>query len=204
MPLIRYITKHVVVPLVIYYLILIKKGGTTTIQLYSIIPIIIVVFILYRIFLRVRRNIGWQLLNPRKMQVVTAIFFIIGLIFLVEGAFRVISLISSITGILIGAVFAYYGAGMTRFEKRDGQVYYRPNTWMGSLVTAIFLGQLIYSIYDMYTLTKPDGLQGRLILTSTHQVQTTSYDVATLWTSGLTLIMFAYYVVYNTILLRKH
>jgi hypothetical protein len=167
----------------------------------SIVTIILSIFILYRIFLRVRRNIGWQQLNPGKMQVLIAIFFIIGLIFLILGAFHPISLVSDAAGILIGAIIAYYGADMTRFDKRDGHYYYRPNAWIGSLVTAIFLGRLIYRMYEMFTLGNLGGPQGGLSLTD--KLATMGYNADAPWTSGLLLIMFAYYVMYYIILLRK-
>ncbi|KRF13550.1 CcdC protein domain-containing protein [Paenibacillus sp. Soil787] len=170
-------------------------------QLQNIVFIFLGIFILYRIFLRVRRNIGWQQLNPGKMQVLTAIFFIVGLIFLIEGAFHPISLISDIAGILIGLILAYFGAVMTRFEQRDGRWYFRPNTWMGSLVTAIFFGRLIYRLYEMYTLGNLGGSQGGLTLTD--RLATMGYNAESPWTSGLLLVMFAYYILYYIILLRK-
>jgi hypothetical protein len=165
-------------------------------QLHNLIIIIVGALILYRIFLRVRRNIGWQQLNPGKMKLLTTIFVIIGLIFLIEGAFHLVSLISDIAGILFGVILAYYGGLMTRIEQRDGSWYYRPSIWIGSLVTVLFLGRLTYRIYEAYTLGNLAGSQGGLT--------SIGYDANTPWTSGLLLIMFAYYVVYYNILLRKH
>jgi hypothetical protein len=170
-------------------------------QLQSIVTIILGIFILYRIFLRVRRNIGWQQLNPGKTQVLIAIYFIIGLIFLISGAFHPISLISDAAGILIGAIIAYYGADMTRFEQRDGRYYYRPSAWIGSLVTAIFLGRLIYRMYEMYLQVNLGGPQGGFSMTD--RLATMGYNADAPWTSGHLLIMFAYYVTYYIILLRK-
>jgi hypothetical protein len=166
-------------------------------QLQIVLYVIIGVFILYRIFLRVRRSVGWQQLNPGKMRLFAAIFFFVGLIFSVEGAFHTVSLISDAVGILIGVILAFYGAVMTRFELRGGSWYYRPNTWIGSIVTLIFFGRLILRIYDMYMMANHVGLQEGLTLTDRMQT------VVGGWTAGLLLVMFAYYVVYNMIILRK-
>jgi hypothetical protein len=159
--------------------------------------IIIAAIILFSIYRRVRRNIGWQQLNTRKVKFRTALLLIIGLIFLAAGAFKPISLISDIVGILIGIGLAYYSGGMTRFEQREGNWYYRPNTWIGSLVTAIFIGRLIYRFYKLYSLGNLSGIQ------SGQSFQNMSYVNGSSWTTGLLLIMFAYYVFYYIILLRN-
>ncbi|WP_160725188.1 hypothetical protein [Bacillus sp. USDA818B3_A] len=167
-------------------------------HLYSIIVIIaIVIFGIYR---RVRRNIGWQELNPRKLVIRTIIFFIIGLVFLFGGLTHPISLISDGIGILLGILLAYYGAALTTFEKREMFWYYRPNIWIGSTVTFIFLARLIYRFYRMST--------SGILTTAATQKQTNSYQnmnaaFGNSWTAGLLLIMFAYYIFYYLILLRK-
>jgi hypothetical protein len=160
---------------------------------------IIAALILFSIYRRVRRNIGWQQLSQGKIWFRTVLLFIIGLIFLGEGIFHPISLISDVVGILIGIVLAYYSAGMTRFEKREGGLYYRPNTWIGSIVTIIFLGRLGYRIYGIYT----QGSLGALQASQTNGWQNIGYAVGNSWTAGLMLIMFAYYVIYFILLLRK-
>lgn len=161
--------------------------------------IIIVGLLLFSIFRRVRRNIGWQPLELGKLRWRTAIFFIIGLLFLIEGAFHPISLLSDAVGILVGTLLAYYGAGMTRFEQRDNRWYYRPNTWIGSMVIVIFFARLLYRFYEMYLLTKSGGLQGA----QAGSLKNMGYDVGNPWTAGLLIIMFAYYVTYYIYLLRN-
>jgi putative flippase GtrA len=164
-------------------------------ELKVMVMILIGVFLLYRIFQRVRRNIGWQLLNPKKMRVSAVIISLVGLVFLVEGGMSAASLLSDLAGIAAGVILAYYGALWTRFEQRGGSWYYRPNLWMGSLVTVLFLGRLVYRIYDIYTIAKAGGLQNGFA--GSLQASSTG------WTAGLLLIMFAYYAVYNTIILQK-
>jgi hypothetical protein len=163
--------------------------------------ILIICLVLFSIFRRVRRNIGWQQLNPKKMTARITIFCIIGLLFLAEGVLHPISLLSDAVGILIGVVLAYYGAGMTQFEKRDGKLYYRPNTWIGSIVTAIFFGRLIYRFYEMYAVMKSGNLQANY--SQNNGFQNMGFSASDPWTAGLMLIMFAYYTVYFIFLLRK-
>lgn len=161
--------------------------------------ILIIALILWSIYRRVRRNIGWQHLNHRKLLVRVVIFFIIGLIFLAGGVFHPISLVSDIVGIILGMVLAYYGSTITSFEQRENRLYYRPNIWIGSIVTFLFLARFIYRFYGIFaggTLTKIQ--QGQ-----TNDFQNMGYAVGNSWTSGLLLIMFAYYIFYYMILLRR-
>jgi hypothetical protein len=161
--------------------------------------ILIGALILFGIFRRISRNIGWQLLIPRRIIVRTAIFCFIGLIFLSAGATKPISLISDIAGIIIGVGLAFYSGVLTRYERRDGKLYYRPNTWIGLVVIALFLGRLIYRFYKMYMIGKTINVGQN----QTGNYQTMQYMAGNSWTAGLVLIMFAYYVIYYIILLRN-
>jgi hypothetical protein len=151
---------------------------------------IIIALIIFSIYRRVRRNIGWQKLNQGSLVFRTVLFLIIGLVFLAGGVLHPISLISDVVGVLLGIILANYGAAMTSFEQRDGGHYYRPNIWIGSIVTVIFLVRFIYRFYGLFT----GGLQQ----------QNMSYTVGNSWTAGLMLIMFAYYINYYRILIKRH
>ncbi|CAG7653765.1 hypothetical protein ACFQI7_31230 [Paenibacillus allorhizosphaerae] len=163
----------------------------------GIIIMLLCLFVMYRMFRRVRRNIGWQQLEPGKMRLFTVIFSVIGMLLLIEGAFYATSLISDAIGILLGLMLAYYGAALTRFEQRGGRWHYRPNTWIGVAVTVLFFGRLIYRFYDMYSMPQGGGVQGGLTLAGKLQTMVSG------WTAGLLLVMFAYYVGYNLLILRK-
>lgn len=157
----------------------------------TVIYVVIGLFLVQRIYLRVRRSIGWQTLSPRKMRIFTVIFCIVGLIFLAEGALSAISLISDAAGIGIGIALAYFGASLTRFEYREGRWHYRPNIWIGGVVSVLFLARLAYRISDLFTMAGQDNMQESW------------KQMSGGWTSGLLLIMFAYYAIYYSILLHK-
>jgi hypothetical protein len=161
--------------------------------------IVIIALILFSIFRRVRRNIGWQKLKKGNLVFRTVLFLIIGLVFLAEGIYHPISLISDAVGILLGIILAYYGVTLTRFEQREGRLYYCPNIWIGSLVTVLFLGRFIYRFYELFAGGTLSGLnQGQ-----TKDLQNMGYTFGNSWTAGLMLIMFAYYIIYYTILIKK-
>ncbi|NEZ00874.1 DUF1453 family protein [Heyndrickxia shackletonii] len=161
--------------------------------------IFIIALILWIIYRRVRRNIGWQHLNQGKMLFRMILFFIIGLIFFAAGIAHPVSLISDIVGIILGIILAYYGSSITSFEQREDRLYYRPNIWIGSIVTFLFLARFVYRFYGIFV----GGTYAKLQQGQPNDFQNIGYSVGNSWTSGLMLIMFAYYIVYYMILLRK-
>ncbi|KHD85124.1 CcdC protein domain-containing protein [Heyndrickxia ginsengihumi] len=166
-------------------------------QFYTVI--IIAAVIIFGIFRRIRRNIGWQQLNQGRIMFRAILLFIVGIVFLGESISHPVSLVSDVIGIMIGIVLSYYSAGMTRFEQRDRSWYYRPNTWVGTAVIAIFFIRLIYRFYEMYAHGVLSGVQGE----QASEMQNMGYAVGNSWTAGFLLIMFAYYVSYYMMLLRK-
>lgn len=164
---------------------------------YSIL--IIAALILFSIYRRVRRNIGWQEFREGSLMFRTVFLLVVGLLFVSGAVLHPISLISDILGILIGVALAYYSATVTNFEQREGRLYYRPNTWIGSTVTVIFLARLLYRFYSLYSSGGFSSYQQG----QTNGFQNMSGAIGNSWTAGLMLIMFAYYVIYYFLLLRK-
>ncbi|MEH7453502.1 hypothetical protein [Gottfriedia acidiceleris] len=64
------------------------------------------------------------------------------------------------------------------------------------LVTLLFFGRLVYRIYDIYSIEKLNGLQNDVL---SNRLQ----SMASGWSAGLMLIMFAYYIVFNLYMIRK-
>lgn len=160
---------------------------------------IIVLLLAFAVYRRIRRNIGWQPLGRRRFIFRICIFFLIGLLFLSQGLEHPISLVSDAAGIAIGAGLAFYGFGLTKFEKRkDEQWYFQPNTWIGSAVLALFLGRLVYRMYSIYEMgLLSGGAEAQAAAVNMNQIPGAT------WTAGLILIMFSYYTVYFILLMRK-
>jgi hypothetical protein len=166
---------------------------------HSYMFIIIIVLICFSIFRRVRRNIGWQPFNQGSMLFRIALFSVIGIIFFTIEIGHPISLISDIVGIIIGCILAMYSISITTFEQREGHLFYRPNIWIGSIVTVMFLVRFIYRFYGIFTGGTVSGLQQG----QTSGMQNIGDVLGNSWTTGFMMIMFAYYVSYNCFLLKK-
>lgn len=173
------------------------RGENMNQHSYSIF--IIIALIIFSIYRRIRRNIGWQQLNSKRLIVRIVLFCVIGLIFFAGGIFHPISLLSDIIGILLGSILAFYSVSLTTFEQRNGRYYYCPNIWIGSLVTIIFIARFIYRFYGIYVAGSINQLQQA----QSTGTQNFGYTLGNSWTAGLMLIMFAYYVIYYVVLLKK-
>lgn len=159
--------------------------------------VFIAALILYGIYRRIRRNIGWQMLRERKMKIRIVIFLIVGALFLAVSASHPVSLISDAAGIAAGAILAFYSSKVTRFERRNEHWYYMPNVLIGSIVSLLFIGRLFFRLFGLYS-------NGVLQGTSSQSAQHMNQAIGSSWTAGLLLIMFAYYAIYYFILLRQH
>ncbi|MFB7141458.1 hypothetical protein ACFCYN_17540 [Gottfriedia sp. NPDC056225] len=157
---------------------------------------IIILLLAYRIFKRVRRSIGWQQLNKNRMRRSIVIFLIIGALVLLQSGLKPIIITSDIVGILIGIGLAYFASIKTNFEMRNGSWFYNTNIWISGTVTLLFFGRLIYRIYDIYSIEKLHGATNDVL---TNRLQ----SMASGWSAGLMLIMFAYYIVFNLFMMKK-
>ncbi|QHW31736.1 hypothetical protein GZH47_13405 [Paenibacillus rhizovicinus] len=157
----------------------------------QIIIILVVCLVGYRIMKRVKSNFTWTVLKTRSLRIRMILFAVIGVVFLAEGGVSAAGIVSDVIGILIGVALGYIGSEMTSFEQRGTELYYRANVWIGSLVTALFIGRFAYRFYTMFEAGQDGGWQNMSPASS-----------GSSWTSGLMLIMFAYYIVYYFLLMR--
>ena len=101
-------------------------------------------FILFIIYRRFRRNFGRQKLGRKRLKFRLWVFSILGLLLLLPALFSPLRALATAAGLGIGVGLALWAAKHTRFEKQDDTLYYIPHTYTGMLVTALFLGRLLY------------------------------------------------------------
>ena len=115
-----------------------------------ITPIFMVAVVAFAIFRRVRRTIGRQPLQPKRMQ---ARMFVLGLVGIVSLAFsfRDIELAGSLlAGVAAGAALGYFGVRNTKFETTPQGQFYTPHLYIGLFVTLIFLSRIAYRFIFLY------------------------------------------------------
>lgn len=155
-----------------------------------VIVIALVGFSMYR---RIRRTVTFQPLSARALQTRMTIFIIIGLLYLVYIAVGQLSIpindVGLIGGLVVGAILAYYAARTTTYKHDGTRWLYRPNLWIGALVTVLFIARLAFRFSTAQKLTPV-----------AHGTPTHVTDPLTLASFYL---MVAYYILFNILIVRR-
>jgi hypothetical protein len=107
-------------------------------------PALVVPFVAWRIYRRVRRNIGRQQLRPKRMKIGIVIFSLLTL--LIGGVTLTYppSLAALTGGLCVGVPLAMAGLRLTRFEQTAEGDFYTPNTYIGVALTLVLVGRMVY------------------------------------------------------------
>jgi hypothetical protein len=103
----------------------------------------LVLFIIYR---RFRRSFGRQPLRPRPMIVRMTLLSVVGLLLLPAALRSSAGALAIGAGLALGVALGAWGARHTRFEWHEGELHYIPHTYTGMVVSALFLGRLLYRL----------------------------------------------------------
>ena len=115
-----------------------------------ITPVLIVAFIAWAMYRRVRRTIGRQLVSPARMQWRIGMLSLIGGLFLFT-SLRDMNLFGAmVAGLAAGAALAWFGLRHTKFETTPQGHFYTPHTYIGLAVSALLLGRIAYRFLAVY------------------------------------------------------
>lgn len=168
---------------------------------YSIL--IIALLLIFAVYRRVRRNIGFQMLVPRRLLIRSLIFIVIGILLIVAAVGHPIVYVSDAIGVALGLILAYFAIKSTRFERRKKGFAYRPNGWIGGIVIALFFARILYRLYFTYQMMNNPSTSGLNGTQTSAQMQASSIYTGDPWTAGIIFILFAYYPCYFLFLARK-
>ena len=113
--------------------------------LYAFIPLL-----LWRIYARVRRNIGRQRSKPWRH------WFGITLFPLLVAMFALVALHSPLAegalwgGVAAGVALAIAGLRLTRFERTADGFFYTPNAYIGVGLSLLLVGRVLYRMTQLY------------------------------------------------------
>ena len=112
-----------------------------------VIPVVIGGLFAWRIYRRLRQNIGRQPLRPRRIISSIVIFSVVSVMFAIAGLEFPKILIGLGGGLLVGALLGLLGLRLTKFETTDEGHFYTPNTHIGVGLTVLFIGRVIYRFW---------------------------------------------------------
>jgi hypothetical protein len=167
---------------------------STTLDPKLLMPVLFGALIAFGVYRRVRRNIGRQPLSPARLTSRIAMFSIIGGLILLM-SFRDMNLLGAMLGgIAAGAALGWFGLRHTQFEATAQGQFYTPHTYVGALVSALFLGRIAYRFIVLYSTSHA--------LAAADQNPFAAYQKSPL-TLAIFGILVGYYVFYYAGVLRR-
>jgi len=119
----------------------------------AFIYVLIGAYLAWRIYRRVRRNIGRQKLQRRRITTRFAMLCVVGVFVILLGLQYPLVLAGFGGGIVAGAILGFVGLRLTRFETTEEGHFYTPDTRIGVGLSLLVVGRIIYR----FAVLKSDG-----------------------------------------------
>ena len=158
----------------------------------NVLPFLIMIpLIAWRMYSRVKRNIGRQTLSKRRPWITIVIFPLL-IVLLSLGAYshhRPALFAAMAGGIIGGIVLGFYGNKHTKFEATPEGLFYTPNAHIGIALSVLFIGRVVYRMFVLYSMNP-------------HAPQSPDDFAASPLTLGIFGLLAGYYVTYAIGLVR--
>ncbi|HZZ92885.1 MAG TPA: hypothetical protein VFE23_09995 [Usitatibacter sp.] len=112
--------------------------------LYAFIPLL-----LWRIYARVRRNIGRQRSRPWRHWFGVTLFPALVLLFALAAMTQPLAEAALWGGFAGGVVLAFVGLRLTRFERTPEGFFYTPNAYIGVGLSLLLVGRILYRMTQL-------------------------------------------------------
>lgn len=110
----------------------------------AFIYVLLGAYFLWRIYRRIRRNIGRQKLQPRRTVFRLVLFGVFSLFIIFAGLQNPRLLVGYAAGILGGAALGFFGLKLTQFETTEEGHFYTSDTRIGVAISLLLAGRIIY------------------------------------------------------------
>jgi hypothetical protein len=112
----------------------------------QIFPVLLACFIVWRLYTRMRRNIGRQPLRPTLMIIRIVILSLLTIALGVFSLFHPQLLIGLGPGLVLGLPLAWWGLTTTKYETTPQGKFYTPNVYLGIGLTVLLAGRVLYRL----------------------------------------------------------
>lgn len=116
----------------------------------QIVPALIIPFIAWRVYVRVRRNIGRQPFQPNRLVLRIAVFSLMSLAFGAASFSHLPTLGALAGGLVLGGLLSLVGLHLTSFENTPQGKFYTPNTPLGVALLVLFVGRIAYRLFAIF------------------------------------------------------
>jgi hypothetical protein len=114
--------------------------------------LVFVPVIVWRVYSRIRRNVGRQTLGKWRPWVTMTLFPVIIILLSLGALSHPLRLLAMAGGILAGAALGVFGTKHTKFENTPQGIFYTPNVHIGLALSVVLVGRVVYRLSQLYTL----------------------------------------------------
>jgi hypothetical protein len=112
----------------------------------NLLPAVVVGVVALRMYGRMRRNIGRQTLQPKRLVARVVIYAVVTLVLAVFSLVNQRLLLGLGAGLALVVPLAFLGLSLTKFESTADGRYYTPNPYVGGALTILLAGRLVYRL----------------------------------------------------------
>lgn len=113
-------------------------------------PYLIVAIVVWALYRRMRRSFGRQRVREGLMWLRMGILTLVAALIAVTVVRDVDVLGALLAGVVCGAALGVVGLKYTKFEITSQGRFYTPHAYIGLVVTALFVGRLLYRFLGLY------------------------------------------------------
>jgi hypothetical protein len=106
--------------------------------------------ILFALYRRFRGVFGRQPLRPTKLRSRIAVLAVVAVLFGLRALHSPAMMGAGLAGLAAGAVVAWWGLRLTRFDLMPGGIFYTPNAYLGAALAAVLIGRVVYRFVLLY------------------------------------------------------
>jgi hypothetical protein len=119
----------------------------------SLLPFLFIVpIVIWRLYSRVKRNVGRQQFSKWRPWLTLTLFPTIVILISLGAVAQPLRLLAMAGGIFAGAVLGVFGIRHTKFENTPQGLFYTPNAHIGIALSVLFTGRVIYRIVQLYSM----------------------------------------------------
>ena len=118
----------------------------------SLVLVALVPLVAWRIYKRVRRNIGQQKSRLWRHWAGTVLCPILLALFALGAMRSMDAEVALVGGIVAGLILGAWGLRLTRFAESGGNYYYTPNPYLGVGLSALLVARVLWRFWELYQL----------------------------------------------------
>ncbi|HUD49217.1 MAG TPA: hypothetical protein VMR33_20480 [Candidatus Baltobacteraceae bacterium] len=112
----------------------------------NFVPVVVGALVVWRIYSRMRRNIGRQPLRPKRLVTRIVVYAVLTCLIAVFSVMHPSLLLGLGGGLALGLPLAWVGLKLTQFEANAEGRFYTPNSYIGSALTILLAARLAYRL----------------------------------------------------------